>query len=500
MKILNDKCDQLHKEKRIAVNERQKVALMSEDQIDKLHGLERSQGMMEVQNLQLQEDLLAYRLKNVHLMNNIKDLKNQLSLMKEEKENLSREINSKLNAKENTKECLSPTFIVEELEKTIAFLEKTIGEHRKEMLDLKETSKKELRVLEEIYEKEKGDLTSQISSLQSEVKTVRNEKGKVDISIDLLKEEIRKELENLKLMKKKELKREIKEIKFLLRCSQVKEDWLSVSSSPYVLKLKQRLREALDDAATTRRQNRNLATENQQMEEMIEVTTKARDDLSEKYMELLREHYKSSSELKQSEDEFKQILAKYEKTVSAMSSQQYLLENQSQTIEKLTTENAELEEKLESYVKNKVETGLIDGQKELDVKILNLEANIQFESENCNRLSALNNKLKAKLERAELESANLLRKNEESARANKTLEKNLRTLRTECLTWKNKELKTQELKMKVEQDLKMNEAEMSSLRQNLDTANRRIKSLQLDIFLNSDQESDLSDEEQFLGE
>lgn len=33
MKILNDKCDQLHKEKRIAVNERQKVALMSEDQI-----------------------------------------------------------------------------------------------------------------------------------------------------------------------------------------------------------------------------------------------------------------------------------------------------------------------------------------------------------------------------------------------------------------------------------------------------------------------------------
>ena len=45
-----------------------------------------------------------------------------------------------------------------------------------------------------------------------------------------------------------------------------------------------------------------------------------------------------------------------------MSSQQYLLENQSQTMAELETENADMKEKLESLVGKQVETSLIDSK------------------------------------------------------------------------------------------------------------------------------------------
>ena len=282
MMVLNSKCEQLNMEKKMAIKERKKVSLMSDDQIDKLQDLERTQDLMEVQNLKLKEDLLSFKRRNTELVNNLEDLRNQVNLLKKEKENLSREIERKMSTIESTqyesKEFLSPTFIMEELEKTIEFLEKTIGEHKNEIIILKENSKKELKLLEEIHEKERGNLISQISSLEAEILSMRKEKNNADISIELLKEEIKKELENLKCLKKKELKREIHEIKFLLKSSRENDQSSSSLNSPYVLKLKQQLKEALDDLRTSKRQRRILSEEKHEMEEMIETSTKSRDD------------------------------------------------------------------------------------------------------------------------------------------------------------------------------------------------------------------------------
>ena len=500
MMVLNSKCEQLNMEKKMAIKERKKVSLMSDDQIDKLQDLERTQDLMEVQNLKLKEDLLSFKRRNKELVNNVEDLRNQVNLLKKEKENLSREIKRKMSTIESTqyesKEFLSPTFIMEELEKTIEFLEKTIGEHKNEIIILKENSKKELKLLEEIHEKERGNLISQISSLEAEILSMRKEKNNADISIELLKEEIKKELENLKCLKKKELKREIHEIKFLLKSSRENDQSSSSLNSPYVLKLKQQLKEALDDLRTSKRQRRILSEEKHEMEEMIETSTKSRDDLGERYMELLRENYKASSALKESEEEFKMILSKYEKAVSAMSSQQYLLENQSQTIANLENEKAELEGRVErSAGTSDVNTELSDTEKYLRVTMLSLEAKFTFEAENCKRLISVNNKLKQRLERSESECTALLSKSEKAEQSHKSLQSKLRTLRAECLTWKNKELKTQELRSRAEQSLKISEAEVLSLKQNLETANRRIKSLQLDLFLNSEFDSDLFSED-----
>merc|ERR1719220_753040 len=130
MKILNSKCHQLKKERNFAFQEQQKVALMSEDQLQKLHSLESVQDLMEVQNLKLKEDLLHYKIRNTDLLNNIADLRSQLSLLKEEKENISREISwgkSQLQKrKEKTRETEN---LVEHLENNIARLETTIEEN-----------------------------------------------------------------------------------------------------------------------------------------------------------------------------------------------------------------------------------------------------------------------------------------------------------------------------------------------------------------------------------
>ena len=75
MKVLNSKCHQLKKERNFALQEQQKVALMSEDQLQKLHSLESVQDLMEVQNLKLKEDLLHYKIRNTDLLNNIAEVR-----------------------------------------------------------------------------------------------------------------------------------------------------------------------------------------------------------------------------------------------------------------------------------------------------------------------------------------------------------------------------------------------------------------------------------------
>ena len=496
VKILNSKCHQLKKERNFAIQEQRKVALMSEDQLEKLQVLTRSQDLMEVQNLKQKEDLLHYKERNTDLLNNIADLRNQLSLLKEEKENISREIRWEKSQVQKRKEKTRETEnVVEQLENNIARLETTIEEKCREIFELQENSKKELHLLEESHANEKSELMSQIASLASEIKTMKNKKINIDISVGKLKEEIGGEVEKLKFSKKRNLRREIEELKFFMKLTQTEDERLYSAKSSYILKLKHQLEEALDDLRTSRRQNLKLSEEKHQIEEIIEANSKAMDELRENYRKLIRENFKSSSLIKDLEEEFKQVLAKYEKTVSAMSSQQYLLENQSQTMAELETENADMKEKLESLVGKQVETSLIDSEKYLRVKISNLEANFEFESENVKRLTSANNKLKQKLERSETDCADLLRKTEETSWANKTLRSELRIFQAECLALQNKQLKTGELRARAEQNLKISEAEVSTLRLDLATAKRRIKNLTLEMFLNSDHQSDLSSSE-----
>ena len=498
MKVLNSKCHQLKKERNFALQEQQKVALMSEDQLQKLHSLESVQDLMEVQNLKLKEDLLHYKIRNTALLNNIADLRSQLSVLKEEKENISREISWGKSQVQKRKEKTEETEnMVQELENNIARLETIIEENCQEMFELQENSKKQIHLLEENHVKEKTELMAQIALFASEIKTMKAEKIDIDSSVGKLKEEIAREAENLKFTKKRKLKREIEELKFLMKLTQTPDDErLYSANSSYILKLKHQLEEALDDLRTSRRQNRKLSEEKQQIEEIMEANSKATDDLRENYRKLIRENFKSSSLIKDLEEEFKQVLAKYEKTVSAMSSQQYILENQSQTMAELDKENLEMKEKLKSLVGKQVETSLIDSEKYLRVKISSLEANFEFESENVKRLTSVNDKLKQKLERSETDCADLLRKAEETSRANKTLRSELRTFQAECLSLQNKQLTTGELRARAEQNLKMSEAEVSRLRLDLDSANRRIKHLHLEMFLNSDHQSDLSSEDE----
>ena len=106
VKVLNSECQQLKKERNLALQEQQKVALMSEDQLEKLHSLETQQDLMEAQNLKLKEDLLKYKVRNADLLNNIADLRSQLSLLKEQKESISREIGwGKSNIKKKWKKA-----------------------------------------------------------------------------------------------------------------------------------------------------------------------------------------------------------------------------------------------------------------------------------------------------------------------------------------------------------------------------------------------------------
>ena len=498
VKILNSKCHKLKKERNYALQEQQKVALMSEDQLKKLHCLDVSQNLMEAQNLKLKEDLLKYKVRNADLLNNIADLRSQLSLLKEEKESISREIGwGKSNNKKKMEKSTETEITTVELEKNIARLETTIEENCQEILKLQENSKKELHLLEESHVKEKAELMSQIASLASEIKTMKDEKNNIDISVGMLQEEITREVEKFKSTKKRKLKKEIEELKFFLKFTETKDDErLYTANSSYILKLKHQLEEALDDLQTTRRQNWKLSEEKHQIEEIIEANSQAMEELREKYRKLIRENSKSSSLIKDLEEEFKQVLAKYEKTVSAMSSQQYLLENQSHTMAELENENAEMKEKLDSVVGKQVETSLIDSEKYLRVKISNLEANFEFESENVKRLTSVNDKLKQKLERSERDCADLLRKAEETSQANKTLRSELRTFQAECLTLQNKQLKAGELRSRAEQNLKISEAEVSTLRRDLDTANRRIKNLHLEMFLNSEDRSEPSSEDE----
>ena len=498
VKILNSKCNKLKKERNHALQEQQKVSLMSEDQLKKLHCLDVSQNLMEAQNLKLKEDLLKYKVRNADLLNNIADLRSQLSLLKEQKESISREIGwGKSNIKKKMEKSTETEITTVELEKNIARLETTIEENCQEILKLQENSKKELHLLEESHVKEKAELMSQIASLASEIKTMKDEKNNIDISVGMLQEEITREVEKFKSTKKRKLKKEIEELKFFLKFTETKDDERMYSAnSSYILKLKNHLEEALDDLQTTRRQNRKLSEEKQQIEEIIEANSQAMEELREKYRKLIRENSKSSSLIKDLEEEFKQVLAKYEKTVSAMSSQQYLLENQSHIMAELENENAEMKEKLDSVVGKQVETSLIDSEKYLRVKISNLEANFEFESENVKRLTSVNDKLKQKLERSERDCADLLRKAEETSQANKTLRSELRTFQAECLTLQNKQLKAGELRSRAEQNLKISEAEVSTLRRDLDTANRRIKNLHLEMFLNSESRSEPSSEDE----
>ena len=64
------------------------------------------------------------------------------------------------------------------------------------------------------------------------------------------------------------------------------------------------------------------------------------------------------------------------------------------------------------------------------------------------------------------------------------------------LALQNKQLKAGELRTRAEQNLKMSESEVSTLRQDLDTANRRIKNLHLEMFLNSEPRADLNSEDE----
>ncbi|XP_039298869.1 unconventional myosin-XVIIIa isoform X5 [Nilaparvata lugens] len=371
---------------------------------------------------------------------------------------------------------------VQILEQAKLRLEMSIEQLRKEYrreLSQKDDEIEEVRC--NAYKKAKS-LECQLESEHEERTGLLRERHELDRRLGESEEKLRTaELTYQETVQR--LKRDLHRTKVLLRDAQ---STINRSSNDGASKsVVRQLRNQLEDAECARsaavkgRQaaEADLAEATCAMEEAVRSRTEAEERLSA----AIREKGQIQSQLEENEEELAEVLKKYRVVVNQLSAEQAAQQEQAGRVAELESERANLREQL-AELNCRVES-LGDPSSSLTVKMLQfknkeLESKLDLEQTTKGRLETQINRLREQTERLQSENTTLRMKESTAQEAVRKISRSLREAKDQLALMMTRESDLNTRYQELEKRLESSEAETSAVRQDLRLAMQRIEDLQ----------------------
>ena len=242
--------------------------------------------------------------------------------------------------------CHKKQLLIEKLEFELVELENIIQDYEAKIAYLcRESSENEKRLVKE-NEKLKWEYQNDISDIQEKIQLISKERDNMKQKNETLERTI-DELESRNKFLQMDLQAKIVKTKSSLEVIQ-DESHSAIERNIYIRKLKHQLEDSENERQSLKSKNKIISDEKYDLENMLSRCSKSKDNLNDRYMEKNKENLALTGLLKENEEELKVILKKYQTSVSALSSQQVVLDQQFQIIGSLENENEQLEQKIKS--------------------------------------------------------------------------------------------------------------------------------------------------------
>ena len=291
-----------------------------------------------------------------------------------------------------------------------------------------------------------------------------------------------------------QLKLDLKQMKTLLKCSQEEhKDTQDDSKNTRIIKmLKHQIEDIESERNTAIRQKKNIELDLIDLQDHIDQLSEAKTKIEKKYLDSAKEIVALATTYKENEDELEDIMRKYKTSVAAVSSQQVIMQNQSSAIIELEKEKIKLVESVTELSKNiealEEDSKNCGKQKALEVKIKDLEYQLELETAGRQRSEIINERLKTKLENSESDTTVMKQANIAKEEVNRKLERQLKELKEEFITMQIQEMDMSEKKTILEKKVEIHDAEMEMLKSKLELAHQRIEGLHANLLSDSDSE------------
>ena len=501
---MRKRCEELKSEKLKAENQLESVHLMSWEQLEKLHNLEIKQDYLEDENLKMHQGLQEVEEKNKELMQNITNLEDQVLYLKSENKSKDLQIlerNSHLSDEEKNQEYWKKEFetisssldkkevLVEKLEFELVEMQNLIYEYEEKIDFLTKENKKKISVTYDMEKKNKDAIQKNFEDMKGNLEAVTKEKERLEQQNTVVRKKIHAlELKNEKLAT--DLRSKISETKNSIKTTELTP---CAKQNIYVARMKNQLQDMEIENKSLKSKQKLLEVEKSDFEHLLSKCIDAKESINRKYSDTLEENLTLSNQMKENDEDFKNMMKKYKNSVAALASQQIVLDQQFQYITKLENENEILQHKVNilEYDVLHAENDRISANDVVSkVKISELKNSLEMEEANTNRLKTLLERNKMNLSSSEAECANLLKKNEILSSNTKNLQRQVKSLKTELINLQLNFHQNSKKQNRVYQELKVMQAENSSLMSQKELADHRLENLKMSIYLEIDSASE----------
>jgi len=283
------------------------------------------------------------------------------------------------------------------------------------------------------------------------------------------------------------LKKDLKRTKALLRDAQlIVEKTQNEGTNKVIMRqLKNQLEDAEFARTASMKAKQNCELELADVQQQLDDVSRAKSDVDEKNLRLSREKADLLTTLQENEEELQDVMRKYKASVAAVSTDQITIQDQAATIQELENERnklreqyAEISQRLEHMDGENVSTAQ---HKRLELKIRELESKLELEKTTKGRMETQIYRLKEVIEKMTREMDDLRIKEQNSQDDQKKIARQLRDLKEELSTLQGKEVEMVHKKSDLEKQLEVAEAETLTVRNELKTAQKRIEDLQVAI-------------------
>ena len=242
------------------------------------------------------------------------------------------------------------------------------------------------------------------------------------------------------------------------------------------------------------RAKKNLENDLEEIKSQLDDMSKSKKRVEEKYLIAMKENSSLSNQLEDTEEELQELLKKYKASVTTISTDQIMVQEQSFTIIELEHENERLKEKNSdlSYKIEQLETDKIDisQHKNAKMKITELEQKLDLELTNKFRLEHQADRLRDNVTKLEKEADLEKFKYQADQEKHKKLLNQFRDLKEDYLSLQGKESDMTEKNSNLHKKIEIAESENIILKKDLELAMKRIEDFHTAISSEIDSDSD----------
>lgn len=357
-----------------------------------------------------------------------------------------------------------------------------------EVQQMKKENRRELQGKEDELEDARAAAAKKLKSLEQQLEQEHEER----MGFVREKHELESKIMNLQDMLERsgdedlvlKLKRDLKRTKALLKDAHLfmEKNQTDGTNKVIMRQLKNQLEDAEFARSSAIKSKQNSELELTDVQTQLEDIIRNKNEVDDKNLRLTREKADLQSALSENEEELCEVMRKYKACVATVSTDQITIQDQSLTIQtleqernKLREQYAELCQKLDHLEGENVST---IQHKRLELKIREMESKLELEKTTKTRMETMIQRMKEVVEKMTREMDDLRMRELSGQDEVKKMSRQLRDVREEMATVQSRELELSHKKSDLEKQLEVSEAETLTVKNELKIALRRIEDLQ----------------------